>query len=388
MVSSFNPLSHEHHGIKDFKTLSGKEKAFTCFMSGLVGAITFIPTFGLGGMATFRYLSHKFAQERASKIDQVAKPILKTAIEIKDVTHQGELDLVENDGKAVLVDIIKSLDAIRDGTFIVPDDHPFIEVDSLATDPSELKNCEAMKNHGELMCGTKPVSFASVRRAVEGKTTEDQLHYETQTFSLANQTLDTIFILSNDGNKGNSMSLFYSQSAPAIFKEKLQNRLAEQNGNSIEKQDMLQALKDTHIEIEDLWIKNVQSGLFKAGPDTAVNMLFFYPSEGKIQGGFFGKSDTRTLILRGENEVIRVGSLSKQSLGVFDVQEGDKIFVSSDGMWHNASPNQVNQFIQERSKDYQGQGNEAEKLENVLVDLVKATLPGQVDDRNPLLLSF
>lgn len=386
MISSFNPLSHEHHGIKDFRKLNRKEKAITCLVSGLVGVITFIPTFGLGGMATFRYLSHKYAQEREAKVNQISKTILKTPLEIKDVTHREALDLVENDDEPALVDIMDSLAAIKNGTFVIPDKHPL--VDPTTDNPSKLKNGETMKDHGELMCGTKSVSYASVRRAVEDKTTEDQLHYETQTFTLQNQSLETIFVLSNDGNKKNFMSLFYSERAPKIFKEKLQTTINEQNRSSIEQQDMLQALNETDDEIFNLWVEHLKSHPDEAGCATTVNMLFFYPDQGQIKGGFFGMGDTRSIILRGENDVIRLGSLSGKSLGVFDIQEGDKIFISSDGIWHNASPNQVNQFIQERLKNYEDEEDKAKQMENVLVDLVKATLPGRVDDRNPMLLAF
>lgn len=114
--------------------------------------------------------------------------------------------------------------------------------------------------------------------------------------------------------------------------------------------------------------------------NTTVNMIFLFPTENApFRGAFLGRGDTRTLIFRANNEVERVGALSGETKGVFQLEPGDYLFTSSDGIWHNASPVQVNAFIKTDLEN-------GYSMQQAVERLVAATLAGRDDDRNPILL--
>ncbi len=405
LAAYFNPFSTQFDTTNNFKNLSRRQQAGTVALT-VIATILTLPILGLGGLAACRYCTKKLCavhKPNDTILDCAAKA-LKIDVVVKDITNKTALDEAENDGNPVMTDILESLEKMKKNTFkdatikskqlsVTQAPRKWEDV-SQTKPPSELLSGEVYKEKGQAQCGDISINYAAVMRAVQPeedskKPIEDQLAFSPQQYSLSNgDAINTFLVVSNDGNQKNTMSLFYSNNAPKLFQTKLNAILKKENSSSIEQKQILQALKETHESITSLWMEHVKEKPNDVGSATTVNMVFLYPGEnGAIQGGFFGSGDTRTLLINKEGKVSRIGNLKGESLGVFQAQPGSKLFISSDGIWHNASPQQVAQFIQERAEDYK-EMPESECLENVLIDLVKASLHGREDDRNPMIISI
>lgn len=194
--SHFNPLSTKYDSIDDFKTLNRKQKAVTSIVTGLTTVIT-LPLLGIGGVGTFRYLTKKFVIQGTAKdrTQDVAIKTLRTAVPsfpetrypVIEFPNKEGLDLVENDDKPALTNILQSLDAMQKGTFIEADRKAEI---SQKTDPSELLSGEVFKRNGKTLLGSHELDYACVLRAVQPekdskKAIEDQLVYEEQVTRLS-----------------------------------------------------------------------------------------------------------------------------------------------------------------------------------------------------------
>lgn len=370
-LSMINPISSQYSGLKDFKTLSHGQQAKAVFFSALA-ALASLPVLGIGGVAAFRATVNRYV-ERNHAINKIGvDTILKKSINTSDITNKDELDLVENDGKPSNVDIIKrrneSLEL--DENFRVLQDY----------DTSLLENGQFKTEAGELQCGETTLPFASTVRAVkQDKVIEDQLLATTIEFTIGDTVINTPFILSCDGNKNNAMSLFYKKEAPKFFKEFVQEKLNQ--GEPLDDALATQALKDVEDAVFDAWVKHPMAGKSQS----TVNMLFLFPTENaSFKGAFLGRGDTRTLILRHNGEVNRVGTTKDgETIGTFTLEPGDLIFTSSDGIWHNASPSQVGEFIRSDL-------NDGKTLQETVDRLVAATVTenSRDDDRNPILIQI
>lgn len=370
-LSILNPISSQYSGIKDFKTLSHGQQAKAVIFSALAALFTF-PALGVGGVAAFRATVTKYA-ERNKTINEVGVAvIMKKSINTSDITNKEELDLIENDGKPSNVDIIQRRHETLelDENYRVPQDH----------DTSLLENGQFKTEAGELQCGETTLPFASTVRAVkQDKVVEDQLLATTIEFTIGDTVINTPFILSCDGNKNNAMSLFYKEEAPKFFKEFVQERLNQ--GELLDDALATKALKYVEDKVFDEWVNHPMAGKSQS----TVNMLFLFPAENdSFKGAFLGRGDTRTLIFKKDGEVNRVGTTKDgETIGTFTLEPGDLIFTSSDGIWHNASPTQVGEFIRSDL-------NEGKTLQNTVERLVAATVTenSRDDDRNPILIQI
>ena len=227
-------------------------------------------------------------------------------------------------------------------------------------------------------------------RQVANKPIEDQLTFENIEFSLLDgREIQTTLIVSNDGNQKHYCSKFYSENACRIFREKLQNLINCSGQETIDSLIPL-ALAQTNFQLENDWHTHVVQHIEEMSA-TTTNLVFLYNDTlGRTKGAFLGHGDTRTILLKTNGDVLRIGPKSDNvTVGLFTPEEQDRILISSDGIWHSASPSQVNQFVLARIAHYLTAGlQEAVALEQALLDLVKAGLPGREDDRNPFIISL
>ncbi len=368
----------------NFNKLTGLSKFGVVVLTALAGLVT-IPVGGIGGIAVFQKLTGTLPRKQA-KVNEVASQIIQPktyTVPEKPVTrnvplHSTDVDKAENDDKPSPINIleIEKTDQLNE--------KPGVK-------PTELTLGQSSEDRGTLNCGEKSLEYAAALRARSPVTSdkqpykkiEDQLSYGNVELQVGGRPVHTTLALSNDGNSGNQCAQFFSQNIPIIFIRRMQEALAKSASDSINGDLVETVMRETMQEVENKWI---EADIPKRS-NTTTNMLFFFPdTEGKIKGAFYGTGDTRTIIIRGD-EVLRVGQFAMNgenqgpSTSHFDLEPGDLVFCSSDGVWHNASPLEVRDFLKREL-------NQDDSLSRALHNLVNActTPPARIDDLNPILL--
>ena len=175
-----------------------------------------------------------------------------------------------------------------------------------------------------------------------------------------------------------------------IFERRLQERLkSEKDKDEIRGSLVEEVMEETIKEVKE----KVKSFGFMDNNFPDVNMILLFPTkDGGTRGAFFGDNQTRTVVFRGEKS-LRVGEFDqnnesalklKRPTCTFDLEAGDLLFCSSDGIWKHCSPTEVGAFVKTRMQ----QTNNS--LKTTVTDLVSANIPEGVprDDMNPILLQI
>lgn len=308
--------------------------------------------------------------------------------DIVDAKGKSALNLVENDNQPAPTNILDNLAKIRDESLDLKK-----PLDLIQGSDQPLKDGQTVGANGKSHIGDIEVNFANVMRAnsLSHKAIEDQVSISGHTFrQQGGPSINTMLIVSNDGNQKNLLSSMYSMRAKEIFEQTLQELVQHHTEGKITPALVQYALAKTHHQILDVeWREHL-----RAHPQdvcgTTSNMVFLMPFENTLCGVVFNAGDSRAVLLKKDGDVMRLGGPEEgQQSGAFIVEPGDHLFISSDGIWHNASPTQVNTFIRERMDDFKDSIHDrGDRMQAVLLDLVKATLPGREDDRNPVLISI
>lgn len=253
-----------------------------------------------------------------------------------------------------------------------------------------LKN-QAAKIEKELQCGSTTIGAAGILKTngkyKADKPCQDNVSFNQLTVRIAGEDIKMSFLVGADGNAsaGDIAAAYYNQKAPALLTSKLGEL------HSISDADVQEALKATHEELQSGWAEFVKEKKLQGNCTSNMVLLFPEPNSGKVQGAFLGAGDFRSLVLKKDGEVRRLGRLLDEGLqlSTFSLEKGDKIFMSSDGVWHNTSPNQVNEFLRKRMEgDDLKTKSQEEKTMSALEDLVKIMHQGQPDDLSPCLISI
>lgn len=300
---------------------------------------------------------------------------------------------------------------------------------NLSTKPYNLQKYitdgEVMEIARVTQCGDKYLPVASLLRANqppgnrEPKPTQDLNSYQPIPFILPNgKRVVTNLLVSNDGNAGHACVRHYADRAAMYFTDEMESRLNKLGvpNDEISDETIKSALAATHNRIEEEWMEAVRSNKTEEpASNTTSHLIFLCPGKGdELRGVCFLKGDTRTIVLKPDGTCERIGSVAQgMQVGTFNLEPDSYLFVSSDGIWHNASPNQVNKFLKKELqtikneapkiseeeammneminelltiKDEYPKISEEEAMKKALHNLVFATLPGRPDDRNPMML--
>lgn len=325
----------------------------------------------------------------------------------EDIANTEDLYFIENDGQSSSANII---DTLYEKSF----DRKNL---SMAQNVSHkyLTGGQVSSEHRKIECGKNEFPMAFVLRAnpTSQKPIEDHLNVKQLTFEIKDPRMTSKFglkmtttlLVINDGHQKHNMTRFYSEKAPEVFQKFMQKTLNDslRDPNEMSMEQMVKpTLLETHYNILSQW---EQSEEFVKENDSnpTVTMVFLFPDSSNdstlpnnfTKGVVFNMGNSRAILLSQNNpqgKILRLGSAhNSPQIGGFSPSPGDKLFVSSDGIWNNASPHDVSVFLEQRIEDLTHENEEMERseiLKEALLDLVDANAKGRPDDNNPLMVEF
>lgn len=240
---------------------------------------------------------------------------------------------------------------------------------------------ESGKHAIQLHTGGPMLHMASIEySAHNNRVSEDRLCRYVLPLPIVDETLNVMLIICCDGNRSYEISEFYAKNACEYFLHYLTDTMSCFMAGMELSLCVSFALDRTGNRMEDLAVEAIQAGTLPVGPQSTLLLSCIIPNplqpEASTMVTFCAGDSWGVANLRGD---ICWSTPPSHHLSVLPILEGDEIIISSDGIWHTVSPQDLMLLCQ--------------KLQGVPVDTAVKfffllSLFGRDDDRNPLLIRF